>query len=97
MPDPFEIERWPEDVGEDEAGERIHELLRGYERGDLLGGWVLFHTWVNEDGDVRGGWNTSPDLDFFRAMGIARAGELQIERAYMQTERVGFDGDEDED
>jgi hypothetical protein len=57
---------------------------------------VLLHTWINEEGDVRGGWNTSPDLDFYRAMGIIHAGQLQIDRAYAETERIGTSGDDDE-
>jgi hypothetical protein len=88
------LEGWPEDLGSDEAAERIHDLLRGYESGDLLTGWVLFTTWVDEQGISHGGWVVPADLDFYRILGIVRAGVLQVEAAYMREETIDTEGDE---
>lgn len=55
---------------------------------------MLFSTWIDADGNAVGGWNAPPDLDWFRVLGIVRAGALQVERKYLGSESIG---DEDED
>jgi hypothetical protein len=77
---------FPEEIGDDEASERIHEFLRGYEDGDLLGGWVIFHDWIDADGGHHIGTNVSPDLDWPRCLGIVDAGGMRLRRAYMSEE-----------
>lgn len=72
-----------EDIGDDEASERIHEFLRGYEDGDLLGGWVIFHEWIDADGSHAVGWNISPDLDWARVLGIIAVGQMKAQREFL--------------
>lgn len=82
----------PEEIGDDAASERINELLRGYESDDLLGGWVVFHEWIDPDGNHRVGWNVSPGLDWVRCLGVLDAGQMVMRRDYLKP-----DDDEPED
>lgn len=80
---------YPESLDEDEAAERIHEFLRGYEDSDLLGGWVIFHEWIEPDGSHSIGHNVSPGLDWPRVLGIVDAAQMKLRRDYLM--------DQDED
>ena len=97
--DPFvaDQERFPEHIADDVASERIHEFLRRYETGDLLGGWVLFHEWINEDGDHVMGWTVAPGLDWHRLLGIVDAGHVRLRRRYIREEASGDAEDEDDE
>jgi hypothetical protein len=75
--------RHPETLDDDAAAERIHDFLRGYEDGDLLGGWVIFHEWIDADGNHSVGSNISPDLDWPRVFGIIEAGQMRLRREYL--------------
>jgi hypothetical protein len=75
--------RHPEDVDDDAAAERIHEFLRGYEDGDLLGGWVIFHEWIDADGNHSVSSTISPGLDWPRVFGIVAAGQMRFTREYL--------------
>jgi hypothetical protein len=74
---------YSEGLEDDTASERIHEFLRGYEDGDLLGGWVIFHEWIDADGNHSVGSNISPDLDWPRVFGIIEAGQMRLRRQYL--------------
>lgn len=95
--DPFveEVERWPEEIAEDEASERINDLLRGYQDPDedcMLTGWVLLTQWSRPGGgDSTIAYTLSPDLDWARTLGIARAGQLKLEHEYMNAPDEGED------
>jgi len=83
-PDPFVgPAHHPEDLADDAASERIHELLRGWEKHDLLGGWILFHEWIDPEGGHVVGWNISPGLDWIRCLGIIDAGSTRLRRDYL--------------
>jgi len=82
--DPFlERPRHPEGIDEEAAAERMHEFLRGYEDGDLLGGWVIFHEWIDADGNHSVASTISPGLDWPRVFGIIAAAQLRMSREYL--------------
>lgn len=91
--DPFLVEeaaRWPEEIYEPEAGERINALLRGYQDPEedwLVTGWVLLTQWSRPGGaDSIVASTVSPDLDWARTLGIVRGGQLKLEREYVSTD-----------
>jgi hypothetical protein len=73
----------PETLEDDAAAERIHELLRGYEDGDLLGGWVIFHEWIDADGNHSVASTIAPGLDWPRVFGIIATAQLRMSREYL--------------
>ena len=73
----------PETLEDDAAAERIHEFLCGYEDGDLLGGWVIFHEWIDADGNHSVASTISPGLDWARVLGIVAAGQMRMTREFL--------------
>jgi hypothetical protein len=75
--------RHAEGLEDDAAAERIHEFLRGYEDGDLLGGWVIFHEWIDADGNHSVASTIAPGLDWARVLGIVAAGQMRMTREFL--------------
>ena len=58
---------------------------------------MLFADWVEESGAHRGSWVAPADMDWFRILGLARAGTLQIESRYLRTETITSLDEDDEE
>lgn len=91
--DPFaeETSKFPEELGDEQAQERIHEFLQRYQSGEeLLTGWVLLTSWAStEPGTSALAYDVMPGQDWFRTLGILDAG---VERLHAE-----FNDGDDED